>query len=72
MGQGVLEEAPVAEAVAEADLEGRKLLGQRHDDTHADALAVALDDPDRLVGVFVTHGHAGLAHRRQKTGLDAE
>ena len=61
--QRVLEQAAIAEAVANPCLERVELLRQRHDDAAADLFAMALDDADGMRGIFFAHRDLGFAER---------
>ena len=62
----MLEQAAIAEAIADARLERVELLRQRHDHAAADLLAMAVDDAHGLGGLFVAHRDRRLAQRRHR------
>jgi aminoglycoside phosphotransferase len=68
VGERVLEQPAIAEAVAQTQFESIKLLRQRHHEAAADLFAMALDDADGFRSVVLTHGDACLSHRVDREG----
>ncbi len=60
----MLEQAAIAEAVADRPLQRLELVAQPHDLSVRQPRPVALDDPLRLLRVVGMHGDAHLAERR--------
>ena len=66
VGQRVLEQAAIAEAIADDALERLELRAKRHDAAADNLVAMALDDLVRAFGFVVAHRQAKLVRRERE------
>ena len=66
VGQRMLEQPAITEAIADARLERRERLRQRHHDAGPQVLAMTLDDPHRVRRLVGAHRDLGFAERVER------